>query len=102
MSTSPELLAAEAEVQVARNRLFATLGEVQDRLKPSNLAQNAVETAAQGVASTARKGAEVVRSRPLVAAAVAGTVGLVFARGWIARLLRRRDETAPAPEGLNS
>lgn len=102
MSTNPDLLAAEAKVQLARTRLFETLGVVQERLKPSNLAQNAVETAAQGVASTARKGAEAVRTRPLVAAAIAGTVGLVFARGWIARLLhRRRNETAPVPDGLN-
>lgn len=101
MSTDPELLAAEAQVHAARARMFATLGEVQERLKPTNLAQNAVESAAQGVASTARKGAEIVRSRPLAAAAIAGTVGLVFARGWIADLLRRRHETPAAAEGLN-
>jgi hypothetical protein len=102
MSTNPELLAAEARVQLARTQLFQTLGAVQERLKPSNLAQNAVETAAHGVASTARKGAEAVRTRPLVAAAIAGTVGLVFARGWIADLLRRRrNETAPVADGLN-
>lgn len=101
MSTDPELLAAEAQVRAARSRLFSTLGEVQTRLKPSNIAQNAVETAAQGVASTARKGAEAVRSRPFAAAAIAGTVGLVFARGWIADMLRRRHETAPAADGLN-
>jgi ElaB/YqjD/DUF883 family membrane-anchored ribosome-binding protein len=101
MSTDPALLSAETQVQAARTRLFATLGEVQERLKPSNLAQNAVETAAQGVASTARKGAEAVRSRPIAAAAIAGTIGLVFARGWIADLLRRRNETAPAADGLN-
>ena len=102
MSTDPSLIAAEAQVRNARTRLFATFGEVQERLKPSNLAQNAVETAAQGVASTARKGAEAVRSRPFAAAAIAGTVGLVFARGWIADMLRRRNETAPAADGLNS
>lgn|GEM_PF-962740 len=101
MSTDPQLLAAEAQVQAARSRMFATLGEVQNRLKPTNLAQNAVESAAQGVASTARKGAEIVRNRPLAVAAIAGTVGLVFARGWIADLLRRRNETATAAVGLN-
>lgn len=101
MSANPRLLAAEAQLQAARARMFATLGEVQDRLKPANLAQNAVETAAQGVASTARKGAEMVRSRPLAVAAIAGTVGLVFARGWIADLLRRRNETAAVADGLN-
>jgi ElaB/YqjD/DUF883 family membrane-anchored ribosome-binding protein len=102
MSDDPQLLAAEAQVQAARARLFSTLGEVQERLKPANLAQDAVDTAAQGIASTARKGAEAVRSRPFAAAAIAGTVGLVLARGWIADLLRGRDETAPAADGLNS
>ena len=101
MSTDLELLAAEAQVQAARSRMFATLGEVQARLKPSNLAQDAVETAAQGIASTARKGAEAVRARPFAAAAIAGTVGLVFARGWIADLLRHRNETPSAADGLN-
>lgn len=99
--SDPQLMAAEAHVRASRARLFATLGEVQQRLKPANLAQDAVETAAQGIASTARKGAEAVRSRPVAAAAIAGTVGLVFARGWIGDLLRRRNETAPAADGLN-
>ena len=101
MSTDPQLLAAEARVQAARTRLFATLDAMQERLKPSNIAENAVEIAALGVASTARKGAEAVRSRPLAVAAIAGTIGLVFARGWIAGMLRRRNETAPAADGLN-
>jgi ElaB/YqjD/DUF883 family membrane-anchored ribosome-binding protein len=101
VSTDPHLLAAEARAQVARTRLFATLGEVQARLKPANLAQNALESASQGLASTARKGAEAVRSRPVATAAVAGAVGLFLARGWIGKLLRRRNETAPVPDGLN-
>lgn len=101
MSTDPALSAAEAQVHAARNRMFATLGAVQARLKPANLAQNAMETAAQGVAATARKGAAAVRARPFAAAAIAGTIGLVFARGWIADMLRRRNETAPVAKGLN-
>ncbi len=99
MSTNPDLIAAEAQVQRTRAQLFETLGIVQARLKPSNLAHNAVESATQGVATTARKGAEVVRSRPLAAAAIAGTVSLFFARGLIAKMLRRRHETAPASDG---
>ncbi|TGX56107.1 DUF3618 domain-containing protein [Sphingomonas gei] len=101
MSTDPDLLAAKAQAQLARTRLFATLGEVQERLKPANLAQNAVESATQGIAATAQKGAEAVRNRPIASAAVAGAVGLFLARGWIGKLLRRRNETAPVPDGLN-
>lgn len=105
MSAPPRLPRAEAEVQAARARLFGTLGEVQQRLKPSNIAQDAVETAAQGVASVARKGAETVRTRPWAVAALAGTIGLVMARGWIVDAVRRRrsDDATPAPTaGLNS
>ncbi len=101
MSTNPDLLAAEAQARLARTRLFGTLGEVQERLRPSTLAHNAVESASQGIVSTAQKGAEAVRSRPVAAAAVAGAVGLFLARGWIGRLRRRRNETAPVPDGLN-
>lgn len=99
--SNAELLAAEARVGLARTRFFVTLGEVQTRLKPANLAQNAVDSATQGITSTARKGAEAVRARPVAAAAVAGAVGLVFARGWIADLLRGRDETSTGADGLN-
>ena len=102
--TDPALLAAEAQVEAARSRLFETLGEVQDRLSPSNFAQDAMDKATEGLASVARKGGEVVRARPAAVAAVAGTVGLVLARGWIAKLFKRRrhDETAPASDGLTS
>ena len=98
----PALLAAEAQVEAARTRLFETLGEVQERLSPSNFAQDAMEKASEGLASVARKGRETVRARPATAAAVAGTIGLVLARGWIAKLFKRRrhDETAPPANGL--
>jgi ElaB/YqjD/DUF883 family membrane-anchored ribosome-binding protein len=97
-----EVESAEARITEARQRLFATLGEVQARMRPSALAQDAVESAAQGVASVARKGAEAVRKRPVALAAVAGTIGLVMARGWIADIVRNRrrkgHETGEAPD----
>jgi hypothetical protein len=93
---------AEARIREARQRLFATLGEVQTRLRPSALAQDAVESAAMGVASVARRGAQEVRKRPFALAAVAGTIGLVMARGWIADIVgnrnTKRDETGTKPE----
>jgi ElaB/YqjD/DUF883 family membrane-anchored ribosome-binding protein len=103
MSGPPDIMLAEARVKAARARLFSTLGEVQGRLKPSNLAQDAVESAAQGVASVARKGAEAVRNRPWVAAAVTSAIGLVMARGWIGAIIGgrgNRHETAESPKGL--
>ena len=101
MSDDPAILAAEAQVQAARAQLFRTLGEVQERLSPSHLAQDAVDSASQGIASVARKGRDAVRTRPAATAAVAGAVGLVLARGWIAGLFKHRpDETASEPNGL--
>jgi len=104
MST-PRLLAAEGEVRAARARLFATLGEMQARLRPANLAQDAVQAVTQRAASAARTGTAAVRRRPLAVAAVAGAIGLVMARGWIMDLLRARrhgDATAIRERGLNS
>jgi len=103
MSGPPDIGIAEARVQAARARLFSTIGEVQQRLKPSNLAQDAVESAAQGVASVARKGAEAVRSRPFAMAAITGAIGLVMARGWIGDIVggrKRKHETPASPKGL--
>ncbi|MBO9715150.1 hypothetical protein [Sphingomonas sp.] len=74
---------AEARTREARERLFATLGKVQERLRPSALAQDAVDSVAERVTGVARRSAEAVRSRPLAVAAVAGTIGLVMARRWI-------------------
>jgi ElaB/YqjD/DUF883 family membrane-anchored ribosome-binding protein len=93
MSENPhDLIAAQAEVDAARKQLFGTLAQVQERLKPSHLAQDAIESAAHGVGSIARKGADAVRSRPLAAAGFAGMIGLVMARGWIGDIVRRRNE----------
>ena len=94
MSENPhDVTAAQAEVETARKQLFGTLARVQYRLKPSHLAQDAVESAAHGVATVVRNGAEAVRSRPLAAAGFAGMIGLVMARGWIGDILRGRNET---------
>lgn len=101
MSENPhDLAAAKARIEAARARLFGTLGQMQERLSPSNLAQDAVESAAHGVASVARKGAEAARSRPLAAAGIAATVGLVLARGWIGDILFKRHETRDPATGL--
>jgi ElaB/YqjD/DUF883 family membrane-anchored ribosome-binding protein len=101
MTMDPRLAAAEAEVSATRARMVSTLGEIQERLKPSTLAHDAMETAAQSVASAGKRVADTARSRPLVAGAVAGAIGLFFARRPIMSLLRR-DETGASPEGLNS
>lgn len=101
MTPNPhDVAAAHARAEAAKVRLFETLARVQDRLKPANLAHEAVDGVAQGVASAVRKGTEAVRSRPLAAAGVAGLIGLVMARGWIGDIVIGRNETREASAGL--
>ncbi|MDF7774524.1 DUF3618 domain-containing protein [Sphingomonas sp. AOB5] len=91
-----DLEAARARAIAARQRLTGTLGEVQERLKPSTLAHDAIGSAAEGALSIARKGAASVRQRPLAVAAVAGAVGLVMSRNWISDILAGRKKPADA------
>lgn len=101
MTENPhDLIAAQARIAAARGKLYGTLGDVQQRLRPGNLAQEAVDSAAQGVVSIARKGANAVRTRPVVTAAVVGGIALFLARGWIGRIVRDRNETPAPPTGL--
>ncbi|MCW3836854.1 hypothetical protein ACFQ1E_11740 [Sphingomonas canadensis] len=105
--TNPAEARAQARErsEAARTRLMATLGEVQERFRPANLAQDAVEGAAQGFASAARRGASAVRARPWWIAAFSGAIGLAMARGWIADIVRGKGDgdATPAPaDGLDS
>lgn len=90
--------AARARARAARDKLMATLGTVQDRLKPRNIAQEAMENAKQSVTSIAREGTEAVRTRPWLAAAVTSGIGLVLARGWIVDIFRKGRHETDGPE----
>ncbi|MEZ0242025.1 MAG: DUF3618 domain-containing protein [Sphingomonas sp.] len=99
--TPAHVAAAEARIGEARERLLGTLGELQQRLRPSTLAQDAVESAAHGVATVARRGANAVRKRPLAVAALAGTIGLFMARGVIGDIIKG-DATTAKPDSLKT
>lgn len=90
--------AARARARAARDKLMATLGTVQDRLKPRNIAQEAMENAKQSVTSIAREGTEAVRTRPWLAAAVTSGIGLVLARGWIVDIFRKGKHETDGPQ----
>ncbi|PVX31049.1 DUF3618 domain-containing protein [Sphingomonas pokkalii] len=95
--------AARARARTARDKLMATVGTLQERLKPANLAQEAVENAKQSVTSIAREGTQAVRQRPWLAAAVTSGIGLVLARGWIVDIFRKnKHETADPAKGSAS
>lgn len=103
MKYTPEHVAeAEARIGEARARLIGTLGEIQQRLRPSTLAQDAVESAAAGVARVARNSADAVRKRPLAIAAVVGAVGLFMARSTIGAIISGSDATPPPSDSLKS
>lgn len=89
--------AARARARAARDKLMATVGTVQERLKPRNIAQEAIENARQGVTSIAREGTEAVRQRPWLAAAVTSGIGLVLARGWIVDIFRKGNHETDGP-----
>ncbi|WP_294329960.1 DUF3618 domain-containing protein [uncultured Sphingomonas sp.] len=89
--------AARARARAARDRLMTTLGTVQERLKPRNIAQEAIENAKQSVTSIAREGTQAVRTRPWLAAAVTSGVGLVLARGWIVDIFRKGNHETDGP-----
>lgn len=100
MKYTPQHVAeAEARIGDARAKLLGTLAEIHQRLRPSTLAQDALESAAAGVASVARKSADAVRKRPVALAAVAGGIGLVMARGWIGAIVKG-DATPAEPDSL--
>jgi ElaB/YqjD/DUF883 family membrane-anchored ribosome-binding protein len=103
MSDAVDIAEAEARIQVARAKLFSTLGEVQDRLAPKNLAQDAMESAANSAATVARSAAQVARTRPWAVAAVAGAIGLFAARRQIVGLIGgKRDATLADTDSLRS
>lgn len=78
------LLEARARSQSARQRLLGTLDEMQGRLNPVTLAQDAVENVAGRLV---RDSVQAVRARPKAIAAAAGLAVLFLARKPLAKLL---------------
>jgi hypothetical protein len=89
----PALIEAEARSLSARTRLLGTLGQVQEKLNPLALAQDAVENVA---ASVMRDTVETVRTRPKAMAAAAAVAVLFMARKPLARLLWKGGKHATA------
>jgi len=92
MTSQADVVLAETRTREARARLFATFEELQHRLTATALAEDAVEIASESAVAVARSAAEAVRSRPLVIAGVLGALGLVAARGPIARVFKGKDD----------
>lgn len=90
---SAELRRAEDAAAEARRRLDGTVAELQARLDPKLLAQEAKDA---GTAA-ALAGVESARRNPGIVAGIAAAAGLFLARGRIRTALRRRRARKPVP-----
>src|SRR5687767_14806946 len=77
---TPEVAAARIEAERARARLMETARELQERLSPGTLAQNAWEGAKSKGADLAEEAVDAVRRRPAIASGVVAAIALFFAR----------------------
>lgn len=84
-----KLSAARNEAEAARARLQGTFEELQARLEPSQLLDDAVSEVKERSTALARTAREVARDRPGIIAAAAGAAALLLAHRPILRLIRR-------------
>ncbi len=92
--------AAQAQVDAARLRLSATVEEIQLRINPRTLLDEAITEVRTRSSDLAQTAADTVREQPAVVAAGAASVGLVLFRKPLGRLFRKitgRTKETPAP-----
>src|SRR3990170_8776751 len=77
---SPQVAAARIKAEKARAELMATAQELQQRLSPAVLAQNAWEGAKSKGADLAEDAVDAVRSRPAIAGGIVAALALFLAR----------------------
>ena len=77
---SPEIAAARIKADKARAQLMETARELQERLSPAVLAQNAWEGAKSKGADLAEDAVDAVRKRPAIATGVVAALTLFLAR----------------------
>lgn len=94
MSTpAARLLAAETDAALARERLSGTVADLQDRLDPTVLAEDAK---AAGAAAT-QAAVDGARRNPGAVAGAVGALALFLARHRIAAHWRSRKARKPVP-----
>jgi hypothetical protein len=77
---APEVIAARINAERARGKLMDTARELQVRLSPATIANNAWSDAKTKGAEVAEQAVDAVRQRPGVAGAVIGALTLFLAR----------------------
>jgi len=78
--SASEIVRAKREAELARRRLMTTVGELQERLKPATIANNAWEGVKDRSTELADDAVQAVKARPMVASAALGAVTLFLAR----------------------
>jgi hypothetical protein len=76
----PSVLAARAEVEIARKRMLETLGELQRQFAPRALVREAWETAREKGAELAEETVDAVKARPLAVTGVVAAITMFLAR----------------------
>ncbi|WP_454883922.1 hypothetical protein [Sphingomonas oryzagri] len=91
---------AQSQVDAARGRLMATIGQIQQSIAPSTLMDEALEQVKTRSADLARSAGEVVRERPATVAATAAGIGLLLAAKPLSKLFagRKKAEEPSAPK----
>ncbi|MBA2936215.1 DUF3618 domain-containing protein [Sphingomonas sp. CGMCC 1.13654] len=77
---------AQSQVEAARGRLMATIEQIQQRIAPSTLMDEAIEQVKTRSTELAQSAGKVVRDRPATVAATAAGIGLLLAAKPLSRL----------------
>ena len=81
--SAAEITRARREAELSRRQLMATVGALQDRLKPATIATNAWEGVKDRSTGLADDAVQAVKARPVAASAALGAVTLFLARSPI-------------------
>lgn len=83
--TDPKLELARTQATLARERLLSTAQELQYRLKPSTLADEAKQAVIRKGEEIADEASELVRTRPVAISATVAGIGALLGAGLFAR-----------------
>jgi hypothetical protein len=78
--SAADITRARREAELARRKLMGGIGELQDRLKPGNIANHAWEGVKERSTGLADDAVEAVKARPVIVSAALGAVTLFLAR----------------------
>lgn len=103
MSDESELAIAEVAAEAARQRLAATLVDIQSRINPRALARDALAELRETGSELAQAGLEAAKRNSGTIIGVGIALVLVFARDWFADIvatIQRSDATEPTSVSL--